>query len=71
VHGHEDEEEDALSRTGGEGRDAIRQGVVCSAVECAPLLDVLQRHGAVGTSEAQDGKLLPSRIVSMLSKMCR
>jgi four helix bundle protein len=42
-----------------------------SAFECAAILDVLQLHGAVATSDVDEGKLLLSRVVAMLSKMCR
>jgi len=47
---------------------AIARG---SAFECAAILDVLLRFGAVGPEEAEQGKALLSRVVSMLSKMCR
>lgn len=47
---------------------AIARG---SALECAAILDVLQRFGAVSAAEVEQAKVLLSRIVSMLSKMCR
>ena len=47
---------------------AIARG---SAFECAAILDVLQLHGAVATGDVDEGKVLLSRVVAMLSKMCR
>ncbi|HEY8089216.1 MAG TPA: four helix bundle protein [Polyangiaceae bacterium] len=62
---------EASGKTGARDRARFHSIARGSAFECAAILDVLERHGAVGTSEAQDGKLLLSRIVSMLSKMYR
>jgi four helix bundle protein len=47
---------------------AIARG---SAFECAAILDVLQLYVVVATRDVGDGKLLLSRLVAMLSKMCR
>jgi four helix bundle protein len=47
---------------------AISRG---SAFECAAILDVLQLLGAAGAGDVQQGKLLLSSVVAMLSKMCR
>jgi four helix bundle protein len=47
---------------------AIARG---SALECAAILDVLQRFGAVASEDVEQAKTLLSRVVSMLSKMCR
>ena len=42
-----------------------------SALECAAILDVLLLLGAAGTGDVDRGKALVSRLVAMLSKMCR
>jgi four helix bundle protein len=42
-----------------------------SAFECAAVLDVLGRFGAVAAEDVDEGKALLSRIAAMLSKMCR
>jgi four helix bundle protein len=47
---------------------AIARG---SALECAAILDVLQLLGAAEAVDVDCGKLLVSRIVAMLTKMCR
>ncbi|HEY1691479.1 MAG TPA: four helix bundle protein [Polyangiaceae bacterium] len=47
---------------------AIARG---SALECAAILDVLAQLDAISPADVEGGKLLLSRIVSMLSKMCR
>ena len=47
---------------------AIARG---SALECAAILDVLVLLGAASAASADAGKGLLSRIVSMLTKMCR
>jgi hypothetical protein len=39
--------------------------------ECAAILDVLLRFGAVDADEVEQGKALVARVVSMLSRMCR
>jgi four helix bundle protein len=47
---------------------AIARG---SAFECAAILDVLLRFGAVASEDVEQAKALLSRVVAMLSKMCR
>jgi four helix bundle protein len=42
-----------------------------SALECGAILDVLASLGVLPPAEAEQGKVSVSRIVSMLSKMCR
>jgi four helix bundle protein len=61
----------ACGKTGSADRahfHAIARG---SALECAAVLDVLLRFGAVSTDVVEQGKTLLSRVVAMLSKMCR
>jgi len=36
-----------------------------------PILDVLQLFGATADDDVEHGKLLLSRVVAMLTKMCR
>ncbi len=62
---------EACGKTGNADRanfHAIARG---SAFECAAILDVLQRFGAVAPEEVEEAKVLLSRVVAMLSKMCR
>jgi four helix bundle protein len=62
---------EASGKTGAADRahfHAIARG---SALECAAILDVLLRFGALTAGDAEQGKGLLSRIVAMLSKMCR
>ncbi len=47
---------------------AIARG---SAFECAAILDVLRQFGVVTAEDFDQGKVLLSRIVAMLSKLCR
>ncbi len=47
---------------------AIARG---SAFECASILDVLRQFGVVTAADFDQGKLILSRIVAMLSKMCK
>jgi four helix bundle protein len=47
---------------------AIARG---SALECAAILDVLLLLGAAASDDVEMGKALLSRVVAMLSKMCR
>jgi four helix bundle protein len=47
---------------------AIARG---SALECAAILDILRLLGAATHEDAEEGKSLLSRVVAMLSKMCR
>jgi len=62
---------EACGKTGNADRahfHAIARG---SALECAAILDVLLRFGAVTHEDVEQGKTLLSRVVAMLSKMCR
>jgi len=47
---------------------AIARG---SAMECAALLDVLELATFASTDEVKEGKALLTRIVAMLTRMCR
>jgi four helix bundle protein len=47
---------------------AIARG---SALECAAILDVLRLLGGVAQDDLDDGKRLLSRVVAMLTRMCR
>ncbi len=47
---------------------AIARG---SAFECAAILDVLRQFGTITAEDFDQGKNLLSRIVAMLSKLCR
>jgi len=73
--GHEAHAERARRPEGGKTGTADRANFYAiargSALECAAILDVLLRFGAVDSEEAKQGKALLSRVVSMLSKMCR
>ena len=42
-----------------------------SAMECAALLDVSRIMGVVQSKDVEQGKRLLSRLVAMLTKMCR
>jgi four helix bundle protein len=42
-----------------------------SAFECGAILDVLVRLVAVAPEDVEQAKTLPSRVVAMLTKMCR
>jgi four helix bundle protein len=47
---------------------AIARG---SALECGAALDVLRLLGGASADDVEQGKVLLSRIVAMLTKMCR
>jgi four helix bundle protein len=47
---------------------AIARG---SAMECAALVDVCRVAGLIGAEEAEEAKTLVTRIVAMLTRMCR
>src|SRR6202044_1044924 len=47
---------------------AIARG---SAMECAALLDVCRVAGLVSVGEVEEGKVLVTRVVAMLTRMCR
>ena len=62
---------EACGKTGNADRahfHAIARG---SAFECAAILDVRLRFGALAPEDVNQGKGLLSRVVAMLSKMCR
>jgi four helix bundle protein len=62
---------EACGKTGRADRahfHAIARG---SALECAAILDVLLRFDAITPEDLDQGKRLLSRVVAMLSKMCR
>ena len=50
---------------------AIARGSALESFECAAILDVLLRFGAVTPEDVEQGKTLLSRVVAMLSTMCR
>ena len=62
---------EACGKTGTADRAQFHAIARGSAFECAAILDVLLRFGAVAPQDAEQGKTLLSRIVAMLSKMCR
>jgi four helix bundle protein len=62
---------EACGKTGRADRahfHAIARG---SALECAAILDVLLHLGTVAPENVEQAKTLLSRVVAMLSKMCR
>jgi four helix bundle protein len=61
---------EASGKTGGADRSRFHAIARGSALECAAILDVLQLLGAAGAADVEQGKLLLSRVVAMLSKMC-
>ena len=62
---------EASGKTGAADRARFHAIARGSAFECAAILDVLQLLGAAELGDVEQGKLLLSRVVSMLSKMCR
>jgi four helix bundle protein len=62
---------EASGKTGAADRARFHSIARGSALECAAILDVLQLLNATTVGDANQGKLLLSRIVAMLSKMCR
>jgi four helix bundle protein len=62
---------EASGKTGAADRARFHAIARGSAFECAAILDVLLLLGAVGAGEVDLGKALLSRVVAMLSKMCR
>jgi four helix bundle protein len=62
---------EASGKTGAADRARFHAIARGSALECAAILDVLSLLGAVGTADAENGKHLLSRVVAMLTKMCR
>jgi len=62
---------EACGKTGNADRARFHAVARGSAFECAAILDVLLRFGVVAPEDVEQGKSLLSRIVAMLSKMCR
>jgi four helix bundle protein len=62
---------EASGKTRGPDRARFHAIARGSALECAAILDVLRLLDATTTDDATRGKLLLSRVVAMLSKMCR
>jgi four helix bundle protein len=62
---------EASGRTGGADRARFHAMARGSAPECAAILDVLLLFEAVTAEHVEQGKTLLSRVVAMLSKMCR
>lgn len=62
---------EASGKTGGADRARFHAIARGSALECAAILDVLQLLDAASPADVDQGKLLLSRVVAMLSKMCR
>ena len=62
---------EASGKTGGADRARFHAIARGSALECAAILDVLQLLHATTPDHTTQGKLLLSRVVAMLSKMCR
>jgi len=62
---------EACGKTGNADRARFHAMARGSAFECAAILDVLLRFGVVAPEDVEQGKSLLSRIVAMLSKMCR
>ncbi|HEY8040138.1 MAG TPA: four helix bundle protein [Polyangiaceae bacterium] len=62
---------EASGKTGAADRARFHAIARGSALECAAILDVLLLYGAATANDVAEGKLLLSRIVAMLTKMCR
>ena len=62
---------EASGKTGGADRARFHAIARGSALECGAILDVLLLFEAVTAEHVEQGKTLLSRIVAMLSKMCR
>ena len=62
---------EASGKTGAADRARFHAIARGSALECAAILDVLRLLGVAAAEQVEQGKLLLSRIVAMLSKMCR
>jgi four helix bundle protein len=62
---------EASGKTGAADRARFHAIARGSALECAAVLDVLRLVGAASSDDVEQGKTLLSRIVAMLSKMCR
>ena len=68
---HDENIAEASGKTGSADRARFHAIARGSALECAAILDVLLLFEAVTTEDAEKGKILLSRVVAMLSKMCR
>jgi four helix bundle protein len=62
---------EASGKTGSADRARFHAIARGSALECAAILDVLLLLEAVTVEHVEQGKALLSRVVAMLSKMCR
>jgi four helix bundle protein len=62
---------EASGKTGAADRARFHSIARGSALECAAILDVLRLLRAESADDLDEGKRLVSRIVAMLSKMCR
>jgi len=63
---------EASGKTGAADRARFHAIARGSALECAAILDVLLLVGAATPTDVEQGKaLVLSRVVAMLSKMCR
>jgi four helix bundle protein len=62
---------EASGKTGTADRARFHAIARGSALECAAILDVLLLFGAAMADDVEQGKTLLSRVVAMLSKMCR
>jgi four helix bundle protein len=62
---------EASGKTGGADRARFHAIARGSALECAAILDVLHLLHAVSARDADQGRLLLSRVVAMLTRMCR
>jgi four helix bundle protein len=62
---------EASGKTGGADRARFHAIARGSALECGAILDVLLLLDAVTAEDVEHGKSLLSRVVAMLSKMCR
>ena len=62
---------EASGKTGAADRARFHAIARGSALECAAILDVLVLVGAAAPGDVETGKTLLSRVVAMLSKMCR
>ncbi len=62
---------EASGKTSGPDRARFHAVARGSALECGAILDVLHLVEAIPAHDAEQGKMLLSRIVAMLTKMCR
>jgi four helix bundle protein len=62
---------EASGKTGRPDRARFHSIARGSALECGAILDVLQLLGAASIDDVAEGKRLVSRVVAMLTRMCR